>query len=1137
MNDSTPSPKPTNSQQYEQPDYSFFDDSPLTSPTPAPRPIAQREVTVQREPSLPPSSPPPADTLDDEQDAEDLEENELTGIPSLLLDLAGTSSPDRPLGVGPLFPVAESSPDRPLGPLFPTAGFSTVSSPDRPLEALYPIDAPVSSPERPLGGGPEVASSPERSLAALHANLVGTTTVGAQLEATTAVREDVVIPVPEPTEVTEEVRRRNVYLQVIELLAQEKCSWGELVEFVSNPANAQDQTNPRGRAVMQDWILKRITKQVEREGENVTKSGLLRTEKRSIDAEFASSFSLRAIRTELDRLCPQTLRIITAFCTTRKQQLNLSDESKDCKATLVTSAVLTCLGERSQKNNYTKAAIGLYAYAEGARRQVISVLSRLGLSMSYTALVENQRFLREDAADSSSVLETTESAVGAKDKDVIGTENDGDDEDFESAEQEEYVAGNEEQGVSSIEKSQITVTERAEVGLLKRLSNYCRRSLRELARTNLLGVVYDNINLNFKVAEQTVTQKDTVENGTCATAFTLHNASADDLKTADYLQSFVNAPSLKPTDIILTAEENRLLRERLIHTVMRIIITFDGGRIPEKLKKEVRERTPSSNHIISLHRTKFYPLPTMHIDESSTTGNAEVITEILRELQIEVKKPFFGSVVRIIAGDQLSIARLRGIILNRLGHDSFAMSFLWAVFMPGLFHYKLALTHGIMDVHYGKSNSPTNPGSLSFHNTVLDRKPIVLTSFPPFRVARDLIFASSYARTFVCFENATERSFDVYTAHPDDLTYDQLYEDCAKVVDKFANPKEVSKLRNARKKEEKQFANSGTTGPRTAGDMVFENAVLFLRDALVLREFCDAIKAGDSGRVILALKQIALMYRGMGRTKYAYEMFHLIHNFTYIWPEPLKKVILDNWLVNTTGKENGFSEIDLLQEHLNFWTKVMCQSLPDIIIALILLEQVIYAAHGSNASWEWLAMIAPCIHILRHLATQVHQDLGSRQGTKHASPELQRDINLLKESLQQHKVYEIQSGRIIDQEDAVVANVVSEGLKSLKEPLAEYNKGFRRLQQRCRMKPLVGEAYVATERSGEDEPQMHTAVQVDDLDSIEVDDGNVDDNENDDLDLIWETLDSGEDEGARFSLESAEDVALDMDAVDDVEDL
>ena len=66
------------------------------------------------------------------------------------------------------------------------------------------------------------------------------------------------------------------------------------------------------------------------------------------------------------------------------------------------------------------------------------------------------------------------------------------------------------------------------------------------------------------------------------------------------------------------------------------------------------------------------------------------------------------------------------------------------------------------------------------------------------------------------------------------------------------------------------------------------DALLFLRDALILREFTDAIKAGDSGRVILALRVFALAYRGSGRTKYAYEALVLIHNLTHVWPPCLR---------------------------------------------------------------------------------------------------------------------------------------------------------------------------------------------------------------------------------------------------------
>lgn len=70
--------------------------------------------------------------------------------------------------------------------------------------------------------------------------------------------------------------------------------------------------------------------------------------------------------------------------------------------------------------------------------------------------------------------------------------------------------------------------------------------------------------------------------------------------------------------------------------------------------------------------------------------------------------------------------------------------------------------------------------------------------------------------------------------------------------------------------------------------MVFENAVLFIRDALLMRLLTDTIKTGDSGRLALLLKPLALFYRGTGRSNYAQELLYLIHNLTNVWPEPLR---------------------------------------------------------------------------------------------------------------------------------------------------------------------------------------------------------------------------------------------------------
>jgi hypothetical protein len=72
------------------------------------------------------------------------------------------------------------------------------------------------------------------------------------------------------------------------------------------------------------------------------------------------------------------------------------------------------------------------------------------------------------------------------------------------------------------------------------------------------------------------------------------------------------------------------------------------------------------------------------------------------------------------------------------------------------------------------------------------------------------------------------------------------------------------------------------------GDMVFENAILFLRDALLSREFADAIKIGDSGCIVIILRLWAFSYRGSGCSKYAHEMLHVLHNILCVWTAELR---------------------------------------------------------------------------------------------------------------------------------------------------------------------------------------------------------------------------------------------------------
>ncbi|KAF9037605.1 hypothetical protein BJ165DRAFT_1532267 [Panaeolus papilionaceus] len=84
--------------------------------------------------------------------------------------------------------------------------------------------------------------------------------------------------------------------------------------------------------------------------------------------------------------------------------------------------------------------------------------------------------------------------------------------------------------------------------------------------------------------------------------------------------------------------------------------------------------------------------------------------------------------------------------------------------------------------------------------------------------------------------------------------------------------------------------------------------------------------------------------------------------------------------------------------------------------------------------------------------------LGTDIGTRHAPPDLSRDIRVLMDSLKEHRVYEVEKGRKLDEDDTPVVDVVAEGLSSLLtgSALAEFNKAFVSMQERRRMSPVYG---------------------------------------------------------------------------------
>lgn len=277
--------------------------------------------------------------------------------------------------------------------------------------------------------------------------------------------------------------------QMFQDLATHEISLWELLEYVFNPRYGQgrlrhhqffstrghitqlldwwmssDNRSHAARTELDQWARNHISKVIAQEARAITNSRKLQTMRQNLDSGFVQSFKFMSIYSLLkDELAPVSIKILESLSTSRRANLHSKRRQERTKIVsspngtfiikvliiiqIITVVILSCLGEYSHANNLSKRILALYLYASGAQRQVISVLSSMGICESYTNLVtRNKRRKREG------------------DPEMVSEQS----------------------------------------GTLHQLSDSMRLEAREIAATGLFSVVYDNININVKSAEQIV---------------------------------------------------------------------------------------------------------------------------------------------------------------------------------------------------------------------------------------------------------------------------------------------------------------------------------------------------------------------------------------------------------------------------------------------------------------------------------------------------------------------------------------------------------------------------------------------------------------------------------------------------------
>ncbi|KAG9124443.1 hypothetical protein FRC07_011615 [Ceratobasidium sp. 392] len=732
-----------------------------------------------------------------------------------------------------------------------------------------------------------------------------------------------------------------------------------------------------GRNLVVDWAITFVAARMRTEAQQIMNEGLLWSSTKTIGPEYLKSFKIKNMKETLQSRCQTSIKVLLSMVGVDESETTLTQAPKLAQ-NIVFCCMIVLLHQLSQQNNLVQVIFSIYMYAAGLERQAFEILAHLGLLVSYSLLVSGLG------------VRASWKRRGAKKRRDPGDQS----------------------------------NRVPPAGPLKVLASGCIKQIQELVAAGcFMGFIFNNINFMVKVAEPVLGKIDAAVCGTYATAFRVFGATDEALNQTKAHAAFLAAPPLELGDILLSEDESQLHRRLMVHAVLRLIVLNAGSAFSQYMPL-FEASQPTSEHLIELHQSQTHPLPAMEIDESSMDG------------VIKVMETIYATIVHLTSGDLKSIRNLRAAKEACTGHDDPAHSFVNITFIIGLFHLLMTVVTGFLVLHFGSPNAGVhNPGSLRFHNKLLERKPVAINSPIPYTLAKNLIDVSLAARVIHCLtlESGCQSLADyarlltnlntqntVKTPSGDPKnnlreSWKRLVEDATKVYDKYTDVYVVEELWMDRK-----FAEPG----EKKGDMVYENALLFMRDMVNVHEIRAAVKRGDHGCVLVVMKTFALSLQGAGRTHYAKELLYIIHHVKKVWPTPLRDLVLKNWLLNTTGHANSWIGLDHHQEHGNLWIKT------------------IYKARGSNAAWSWIAAISPCVEALRALAKDLNNMLGRRLGLK------------------EYGVYQLKPGRTLHDEDKPVPDAEGVGLNILLDlksgPLKDYNSFFKLTQEAYR-RPLVSE--------------------------------------------------------------------------------
>jgi hypothetical protein len=411
-------------------------------------------------------------------------------------------------------------------------------------------------------------------------------------------------------------------------------------------------------------------------------------------------------------------------------------------------------------------------------------------------------------------------------------------------------------------------------------------------RQDPIALTYDNLTNKHHAASETLLNKSSMQSFTAAGIIflkltpSLARGLSDEkvgLRADRLLRADPDWSSLKPGDIVNVRSDQNYFAPIAKALMCRVIKKF----FPTELKCSEDEAGIGPFEMPVLYKvppgkSDMQTLATLQIDESTIDGNLAVLESLATDqLGMTLEELAEGRMIPV-SGDQMTVARITSGQFLRI-RDFKEHRMLWAKTLAGMLHTRMAMIHAIYLSHPGRPDG-RDPASLSKFVKLLGRTR-VKEKCPNLNASHELltqvceghVLAALIERTGAGgFEGlrakiASGEWREALNSMVDEdwlrLNYvDRLRGDARQAAEAATADAEPVTGESA-KQTQARIKKATTAAEMEKRDVVFENALLFMLQALIYTDYHTSLRCGDSGRLERSSDMLCVMFQGLSKLK------------------------------------------------------------------------------------------------------------------------------------------------------------------------------------------------------------------------------------------------------------------------------